>query len=58
MSSPVLLMNRKVFDAVTIDQNRSSEVVDISEAVGMSAHFIWTGTPVGSVLVFDVTCGR
>jgi hypothetical protein len=51
MFSPKKIKNTKILDAVVLTADRTSDVIDIGEAVGLSVHAIWTGTPAGTVKI-------
>jgi hypothetical protein len=43
-------MNEKVLNGILMTSSQTSAVKDLGEAIGFAAHFIWSGTPTGSVL--------
>lgn len=48
---PMFVINRKVFNSVSLAADATSEVIDLSEVVGYCVHLIWTGTAAGNFLV-------
>jgi len=51
MQLPILLLNELIFDAQSMSTDLTSSIIDLGEAVGYCAHFVWTGSPEGSVIV-------
>lgn len=51
MSEPILVLNDKAFNATAMTGNLTSKVYDISTLGGFCVHQIWTGTPVGNLLI-------
>ena len=51
MDLPIFSINKQIFNAVVLTQDRTSEVIDISELIGFAVHSIWTGTPVGNIII-------
>ncbi len=51
MSSPIFSFNKTAINAVSMGSDITSDVVDISEVSGFAAHCIFTGSPVGNIIV-------
>ncbi len=49
MSEPIFLLNQKIFDNVDMSDDLEGEIIDLAEAKGYAAHFIWTDAPIGFV---------
>lgn len=49
--TPIFVVNKQLFNAEVMGSNLTSEVIDISELTGFAIHSIWTGSPVGNLLV-------
>lgn len=43
--------NKKVLDAVTMASNQTSENIELGDSNGLCVHSIFTGSPVGSLIV-------
>jgi hypothetical protein len=48
---PLFQINKRLFNAEVMDEDLTSEVIDISELIGFAVHSIWTGTPAGNIIV-------
>lgn len=51
VSQPALLFNIKAFNTVTINSNKTSNVIDISDTTGYCVHAYWTTGAVGNLLL-------
>lgn len=47
---PVFLLNELVFNDSSMATSLTSAILDLGEATGYACHFVWSGTPVGSVV--------
>ena len=50
-SEPIFLMNTPILQNADMSASQTSAVVDMAEVIGYAAHSIWTGTPVGDVVL-------
>lgn len=50
-NTPIFSLNKKLFDNETMDEDLTSEVVDIGELIGFAVHSIWSGTPAGNIII-------
>lgn len=48
---PIFVLNEKVFTAQAMTSTVYSPSVDIAECAGFAVHSIWTGTPVGNIII-------
>jgi hypothetical protein len=48
---PIFVFNELVFNGTSMAADINSSSIDISESVGYCAHFVWTGSPVGNVII-------
>lgn len=48
---PILICNKSIISSFTMTSSTSSAVLDISEASGFFIQAVWTGTPVGNLIV-------
>jgi hypothetical protein len=51
MSLPIFHLNILSLDSVSMSQNQSSLIHDLGEVSGFAVHSIFTGTPVGTLIV-------
>lgn len=48
---PILIINERVIDTTSMGATIIGTSKDLGESNGFAAHFIWSGSPVGSVQV-------
>lgn len=47
----IFSINKKIIDGISMASNINSEIVDIAELIGYCVHAIWTGSPVGNIII-------
>lgn len=51
MALPILIINKRILDSVSMGSTQTSEILDLGESAGYCVHAIWSGTPTGDLLV-------
>jgi hypothetical protein len=51
MSLPIFILNQQVYNAQSMSADITSSGIEVAGLGGFAVHFIWTGTPTGSVSV-------
>jgi hypothetical protein len=51
MQAPTLIIDEQLFQNIAMTADRTSSSKEVSEVGGFAVHFVWSGSPVGNLIL-------